>query len=398
MSIDVPSGWEGKPLAELAEYHNGRAFKPTDFTDTGLPVVRIAHINNPSAPFDYYSGDDVLPRNLIDSGDILFSWSATLKAVKWTRGNAILNQHIFKVVGRDCIDDEFLLQTIDHAIMELAEHSHGTTMKHIKKGVLKVHHVGVPPLPEQKKIAEVLGSVDAAIAATEAVIAQTRRVKQGLLTDLLTKGIGHTKFKQTDLGQIPESWALKNYGSVTKVVMDAFQLEDDTLYSPVVVRRRHNGVETRETKPGKQILVKQQYFAVPGTFLISRRQIIHRSCGLVPEGLGQNAIISKEYLALSTSDELDVRYLDYFSQTERFQKQVVLCSYGVDIEKFVFKDKWWMKELIPIPPIEEQRQICTLLDTIEDNIQAERANFAQLKRVKKGLMADLLTGKKRVTV
>ena len=69
----------------------------------------------------------------------------------------------------------------------------------------------LPPLPEQKKIAAILSSVDEAIGATEAVIAQTRRVKEGLLQDLLTRGIRrggrpHTRFKETVIGEIPESW------------------------------------------------------------------------------------------------------------------------------------------------------------------------------------------------
>ena len=67
----------------------------------------------------------------------------------------------------------------------------------------------LPPLPEQKKIAAILSSVDEAIQATEAVIEQTRRVKDGLLQDLLTRGIGHSRFKQTEIGEIPESWEVQ---------------------------------------------------------------------------------------------------------------------------------------------------------------------------------------------
>ncbi len=84
--------------------------------------------------------------------------------------------------------------------------------------MLRNEQVLLPPLLEQKKIAEVLESVDEAIAKTEAVIAQTERVKQGLLQQLLTRGIGHTKFKQTDLGEIPESWEVGIVGDLGKIV------------------------------------------------------------------------------------------------------------------------------------------------------------------------------------
>jgi type I restriction enzyme S subunit len=74
--------------------------------------------------------------------------------------------------------------------------------------VLKIK-VALPPLSEQKKIAAILSSVDEAIASTQAVIDQTRKVKQGLLQQLLTCGIGHTKFKESVIGKIPETWEVK---------------------------------------------------------------------------------------------------------------------------------------------------------------------------------------------
>ena len=73
----------------------------------------------------------------------------------------------------------------------------------------------LPPIQEQKKIVAILCSVDDAIQATQAVIDQTRRVKQGLLQQLLTRGIGHTRFKQTEIGEIPQSWELTTLGKIT---------------------------------------------------------------------------------------------------------------------------------------------------------------------------------------
>jgi type I restriction enzyme S subunit len=82
----------------------------------------------------------------------------------------------------------------------------GSVQAVLNIGAIKRLKILVPPLIEQKKIAAILGSVDEAIGATRAVIEQTRRVKQGLLQQLLTRGIGHTRFKQTEIGEIPEAW------------------------------------------------------------------------------------------------------------------------------------------------------------------------------------------------
>ena len=66
----------------------------------------------------------------------------------------------------------------------------------------------IPPLPEQQKIASILSNVDNLIQKTDQIIEQTQRLKKGLMQKLLTKGIGHTKFKKTDLGEIPEEWPI----------------------------------------------------------------------------------------------------------------------------------------------------------------------------------------------
>ena len=173
-------------------------------------------------------------------------------------------------------------------------------------------------------------------------------------------------------------------------------MKDDELYGPVIVRRRHNGIEVREQKLGSNILVKNQFAAVPGTFLISKRQIIHGSSGIVPNDIGDNAIISKEYIAFDATDKLDIRYLKYFAKTPIFHKSIVKTTYGVDDEKFVFKDIWWLKEKLPLPPIDEQNKICDILDSNKNFMACEEKRLERLLAVKKGLMQDLLTGHVRV--
>src|ERR1035438_7863901 len=95
--VGCDEGWKLASLAELAEYHNGVAFKPRDWGEDGLPIIRIEQITDPSAHTDRFSGP-LLPINRIDDGDLIFSWSATLRAVIWADGPGALNQHLFKVV------------------------------------------------------------------------------------------------------------------------------------------------------------------------------------------------------------------------------------------------------------------------------------------------------------
>ena len=175
-----------KTLDQLATYYNGYAFKPSDWTDRGLPIVRIAQLTDPSAKPNYYGGRDVRERHLIDTGDLLFSWSATLKVLKWDRGPAVLNQHIFKVVEAEGILRDYLRHVLDHLLPTLMEHSHGSTMKHIRKGVLREHAVHVPPVAEQQRIAAVLSAMGDAMSRNKALVQQVRVVKSALMSVLLT--------------------------------------------------------------------------------------------------------------------------------------------------------------------------------------------------------------------
>jgi type I restriction enzyme S subunit len=213
------NGWNTRPLSALADYINGYAFKPEDWSKEGLPIIRIEQLRNPDGPSDYYAGK--LPAAVvIDNGDLVFSWSASLFLRIWTNGRAALNQHLFKVVEKSGVDRLFLKAFIEFYLPDLTKASHGSTMQHITRKELNRF---TAPLPicecEQSKIAEVLSTVDRAIAQTEALIAKQQRIKTGLMQDLLTRGIDehgnlrnettHT-FKDSPLGRIPAEWVCES--------------------------------------------------------------------------------------------------------------------------------------------------------------------------------------------
>src|ERR1035441_1884651 len=93
------SEWKKYCLEDLAFYYNGKAFKPSDWEKEGVKIIRIEQLNNPDGFYDFYQGE--FPEiNNIENGDLIFSWSATLKVVIWKHGNSVLNQHLFKVVPK----------------------------------------------------------------------------------------------------------------------------------------------------------------------------------------------------------------------------------------------------------------------------------------------------------
>ncbi|MEM4255328.1 MAG: restriction endonuclease subunit S [Candidatus Norongarragalinales archaeon] len=190
---EIPEEWETARLTDIANYFNGRAFKPSDWKTKGLPIIRIQNLTDPQELYNYYDGQ-VDEENLIQKGDLLFSWSATLGAFIWHKDTAVLNQHIFKVIPKSNVYKNFLYYNLFSAIERLKQRVHGSTMRHFRKGELSKIIVPLPPLPEQQKIAEILSVEDAKIEAEVEKKKQLETLKKGLMQDLLTGRVRFPEF------------------------------------------------------------------------------------------------------------------------------------------------------------------------------------------------------------
>lgn len=156
-------------------------------------------------------------------------------------------------------------------------------------------------------------------------------------------------------------------------------------------------MDERSVLLGSEIKTPTQFYVKSGDFLISKRQIVHGACGIVPPAL-DGAIVSNEYAVLNTTDDLDPRFLRYLSETAYFQQTCFHSSVGVHVEKMLFRLDKWLKWPINLPPLEEQQRIVRLLDTASEQEAAAQKQLSLLKVEKKALMQDLLTGKRRVHV
>lgn len=147
----MPKGWTIAKVGEVANYINGRAFKPSEWEDKGLPIIRIQNLNDANAPYNYSSAifED---KYKIKDGDLLFAWAASLGTYIWKGNNAWLNQHIFKVIPHAYMDKLFLYYSLLHLISDFYLKSHGSGMIHITKGKFENTPILIPPINEQKRI------------------------------------------------------------------------------------------------------------------------------------------------------------------------------------------------------------------------------------------------------
>ena len=174
----LPEGWKWAQLGDIAAYVNGMAFKPSDWEKTGLPIIRIQNLNSEDAAFNFFSGK-AAERHIVRPGELLVSWSASLGVYLWKKGTAILNQHIFKVVENSAkVEKIFLFFALQSAMKEIEARIHGATMQHIRKGQFESILIPLPPLAEQKRIADLLDRQTAAAAkAVCAVEGELREIR-----------------------------------------------------------------------------------------------------------------------------------------------------------------------------------------------------------------------------
>ena len=174
-------GWRWVRLGEVVQLINGKAFRPSEWSDTGLPIIRIQNLNDPNKPFNYCNFK--VPRKyIIDNGDILLSWSGTpgtsFGAHKWNRGKGVLNQHIFKVIFKKEweVNKDYFVYSVNHKLNELIQKAHGGVgLQHVTKKKIQELQIPLPSLPEQKRIIAYLDSIQQKAQALQKLQIETEK-------------------------------------------------------------------------------------------------------------------------------------------------------------------------------------------------------------------------------
>ena len=192
-------------LGDIATYINGYAFKPQDWSDEGIPIIRIQDLTGNSYQANRYNGE-YASKYEVNDGDVLISWSASLGVYIWHGEKAVLNQHIFKVVfDKERISKDFFVHQVGLILENAASDAHGATMKHLTKPVFDALPFYLPPYEKQCEIAEVLDKVTSLISLRKQQLAKldelvkTRFVE--MFGDPVTNPKGYEKYKLENLAR-----------------------------------------------------------------------------------------------------------------------------------------------------------------------------------------------------
>lgn len=210
----MTKNYELKTLGSVATYINGRAFKPSEWESTGLPIVRIQNLTDKNAKC-HYSSAAYEEKYKIHNGDLLFAWSASLGAHIWNQNDAWLNQHIFKVIPNDNIDKLYLYYYLQKVIAELYLKTHGSGMVHITKGPFMNTSIPVPSYTEQSRIVarieELFSKLDKAVDTLKTTKEQLEVYRQAVLVDIFSQEHPLRQLKEISVALSGFAFKSKNY-------------------------------------------------------------------------------------------------------------------------------------------------------------------------------------------
>lgn len=416
----VPDGWDIQPLKEVADV----AVSPVD-KKSHSDEIEVVSCNY----MDVYSNTTItadlqflpitateaeIKKFLLARGDVLITKDsedprdiAVPAYVKDELDMVLCGYHLARIrPDFKELDGVYLNYQLQHP--ELKDYfyrvSNGSTRFGLPIGDIENTPTPLPPLPEQKRIAAILSSVDGAIAATQAVIDQTRKVKEGLLQDLLTKGIGHNKFKQTEIGEIPEGWEVKRLKDVastkglqtgpfgSQLHAHEYTQEGVAVVMPKDIIGGIINYKTAAKVPSEVVQRLTKHVVKTGDILFGRRGDIGR-CGLVTESCA-GAICGTGCLRARLASGMSPHFFIQQIQSERCKNWLILNAVGqtmLNLNVQIIGDL-----PVAVPPASEQKEIAEILLAVQRTIDEGLPKLEQLHQTKRGLMQDLLSGSVRV--
>lgn len=279
----------------------------------------------------------------------------------------------------------------------------GSSVPHIFQRDMQYFTSVIPPVVEQKKIAEILTTVDEAIEKSNEIIKKTKKLKKGLMQELLTCGIGHKKFKKTKIGEIPVDWEVVNLSDVLNLQGGfAFKSKDYKGKGVPLVRISNitsNGVVLNECA-----YLPYSFIEEFSDFVLGIDDVLVAMSGATTGKIG---IVSKKELPalfnqrvgrfmIRDSNSITKAYIGQVVLTEKFKQDLLIDAVGGAQPNVSGRNIERIS--ISLPPLPEQKKIAEILSIVDEDIVRAVDNKKKLETIKKGLMQVLLTGKVRVRI
>jgi len=343
---------------------------------------------------------------LMPEGSIILSTRAPVGYVAILREPAAFNQGCKGLSPKEKnVCTKFYAYYLISKKNKLQNLSSGSTFSELPKKQLEAFQIPFLELKEQRKIAEVLSSVDEGIQKVDEAIRKTERLKQGLMNKLLTKGIGHKEFKNTKIGRIPKKWGVKELSKIADV------LSSNVDKKSLPVEKKVRLCNYMDVYNNEFIVGRMGFMKATATedeiakFSLKKGDVIITKDSETPRDIAKSAVVKEViknlvcgyHLAIirpKDRTDIDSIFLSKLFSSYEIHKYFVKRAFGMT--RFGLSVPAINNALFPVPEINEQRKIAEGLLNLDKKVNLQKKRKEKLVRIKQGLMNDLLTGRKRV--
>jgi len=416
----LPEGWVRRRLGEFVTTKRGITYNSTQLGDSnqnlplylnmksflkngGYNVKGDKFYNASYRERDLLRNRDLLIANtdVTPTGDIL--GVPLLVPSDKQEDKVLYSHHVTALNLKDDISLEFIYYLFCSPIVrsEMHKNGRGTTVKMLDVGSLLKYSVVLPPLPEQQKIASILTSVDEVIEKTQTQINKLQDLKKGTMNELLTKGIGHTEFKDSPVGKIPKGWGVVSVDDLCAKVFVGIATSTTHAYtddSGVAILRNQN-IKDGRIDSSDLLFITKEFSEENSTKKLQKGDVITARTGYpgISSVVSDNFVGCHSFTTLISRPYQDKVMPEFFARLfNSEQGQYVVSQMQAGGAQQNLNVEMMKKILMPLPSTQEQQQISSILSSIDKNIEEKQHKLEQTQSLKKSLMQDLLTGKVRV--
>nr|WP_241392887.1 restriction endonuclease subunit S [Clostridium saccharobutylicum] len=417
---EIPNSWKVEKIGNIFDFYGGISISRDKQSENGVYYLHYGDIHKKNRNYFSVKEDsnwlpkieidinDLKEGILLNTGDVVFA-DASEDYEGIGKSVVIINEKnedfvsgLHTIVAKDKGKElDTLYKKYCFGTTEVRKQfrtlATGATVYGISRSNIKDIKILVPTIEEQEQIALTLSSVDEQIEITDNLIEKTKELKKGLMQKLLTRGIGHSRFKDTEIGRIPEEWEIENLGDVTEIVRGASPRPkgDPKYYGGNVPRLMISDV----TRDGKYVTPRTDFLTEEGAKKsrpMNKGDLIISISGTValPTFLAVDSCIHDGFMGFKKIDEKlnkDFLYYQILFLREKLIRSATDGGVYINLTTDIVKEF-----KIIIPPLEEQNQIYLMLSSLDEQIDQYKEKKEKLQELKKGLIQKLLTGKIRV--
>ncbi|QKE40314.1 MAG: hypothetical protein HO274_02445 [Ferrovum myxofaciens] len=420
----LPDDWEQKEITQIGAVVGGGtpSREVPSFWRGSIPWATPGEVSGEDAKLLHDTNDHISASGLAGSGANLLSAGSLLVTTRATLGARVINavpmatnQGFKSIVFKRPEEASYYFHLLEKVKPELVRRASGTTFLEISAAEFGSIKVPSPSPNEKQKISQILDTLDTAIHETDVVIAKLKAVKQGMLHDLLTRGIAANNelrppqaeaphlYKESPLGWIPKEWGAVTLSACSLKIADRDHTTPRYIEDGVLIVSPTNLLDDEgiDFVSSKRISRRAHEINCKKTDLAPGDIVLHR----IGAGLGRVRLVTAEMPEFSilhsmaqirpNLNAMTSHFMLWAMRAESTKNQMGLGTQSIGVPDLGL-DKI-SNFIVPKPPLEEQRQIAERLVALQTRIDADSNDYAKLVTLKSGLMDDLLTGRVRVT-